>query len=222
MNTFLVLKLLHILGFVYWLGGDLGTYFSSRFVVDGTLAPAQRATALKIMLGCDQGPKLAMPLMLALGWSLGSRLGAIAAPAWAEALCWAVAIAWFSTVNWLYFTQNAPLKARVAQADLWFRCAVIATLVALCGAALLGHGPLHAPWIVAKVLVFAGLVACGVYIRIGLRPFVAAFGALMARGASPEVDAALSGSIARVRPAVYLIWAGLVFEAMLGLHLVIP
>ena len=219
MTFYLVLKLLHVIGFVYWLGGDLGTFFSSRFVVDPKLTPAQRATALKIMLGCDQGPKLAMPLMFALGYTLAHHGGFLAAPMWTELAVWIVALGWFCNVNWLYFTHDAAAKAKVAQFDLYFRCAVIVALLAYGGAGLAVAAAIAAPWVAVKILVFAGLVACGVYIRIGLKPFVSAFGALMGKGSSPEVEAALSGSIARVRPAVYLIWAGLTFEAAVGLHL---
>lgn len=219
MTAYLTLKLLHLLAFVYWLGGDLGTFFSSRFVVDPKLSPAQRATALKIMLGCDQGPKLCMPLIFAIGFSMGTHMQWIAAPAALHAAVWIVCLAWFANVNYLYFTQNAAAKARIAQIDLWFRVSVVAGLVAWAGASLAGAGSINAPWLAAKVLIFAALVACGIYIRIRLKPFVAAFGQLMARGSSADVEATLSRSLAQCRPAVYLIWAGLIANAALGLHL---
>ncbi len=220
MTTILSLKLLHILAFVYWLGGDLGTFFSSRFVVDPKLSPAQRGIALKIMLGCDQGPKLAMPLIFALGYSLSARMGLIGAPGWLEALVWLIALAWFGNVNYLYFTSNLAAKARLAQIDLWFRVAAVLGLLGVSALALIGQAPIHADWLSLKLIVFAALVACGIYIRIQLKPFVAAFGQLMGSGSTPEVEATLSRSLGRCRPAVYLIWLGLVLNAALGLHLI--
>jgi hypothetical protein len=221
-SAYLALKLLHLLAFVYWLGGDLGTFFASRFVADPKLSPPQRATALRIMLGCDQGPKLCMPLVFALGFSMGLRMQWIAAPVAAEVAVWVVALAWFANVNWLYFTHNAAAKAKVSQVDLGFRVVVALGLAALALAGLAGHGPLRADWLSLKVLVFAGLVACGIWIRIQLKPFVPAFGKLMTAGSTPEVEQVLSRALARCRPAVYLIWAGLVAAAALGLHLVPP
>lgn len=220
MNDYLLLKLLHLLAFVYWLGGDLGTFFASRFVVDPALSPAQRHTALKIMLGCDQGPKLCMPLIFALGFSMSAKVGFIAAPALAQAAVCVVCLAWFANVNWLYFTQNMAAKARVSQIDLWFRVAVVAALSTTSIAALFGQGFIKADWLALKVLIFAALVACGIYIRLQLKPFVAAFGALMAKGSSADVEHTLSHALARCRPAVYLIWLGLVVNAALGLHLI--
>lgn len=222
MSYYLTLKLLHILAFVYWLGGDLGTFFSSRYVVDPRLTPAQRHTALKIMLGCDQGPKLCMPLIFAIGFSMSTHMNFIAASALAEVAVWMVCLAWFANVNYLYFTQNAAAKARISQLDLYFRVAVVMGLAALALTSIVGNGPINAGWLAAKILIFAGLVACGIYIRLQLKPFVAAFGQLMTQGSSADVEQTLDRSLGRCRPAVYLIWAGLIANAALGLHLLNP
>lgn len=220
MTTYLTFKLLHLIAFVYWLGGDLGTFLASRYVVDPKLSPAQRHTALKIMLGCDQGPKLAMPLIFAIGFVMAAHIGFIVVPSVVTVLVCVICLAWFANVNWLYFTQNAAAKAKVAQFDLWFRIVVVIGLVAIGVQTLLGESFIKADWLAVKVLIFAALVACGIYIRIQLKPFVAAFGQLMTKGSSAEVEQTLSHALARCRPAVYLIWIGLVLEAALGLHLI--
>ncbi len=220
MSAFLTLKLLHIVAMVYWLGGDLGTYFSSRFVVDPRLSPAQRHTALKIMLGCDQGPKLCMPLIFALGFSMSTMLGYITVPGAVTAAVWLVALLWFANVNYLYFTQNMAAKTRMSQIDLWFRVCVVLGLSIAGIAALAGNSLIGPDWLALKILIFAALVACGIYIRIQLKPFVAAFGQLMAAGSSPQVEQTLSRALGRCRPAVYLIWVGLLVNAALGLHLI--
>ena len=62
--------LLHIVLFVFWLGGDLGVFYSSRFVLKPDLTPAARATALKIMGGLDLGPKICLVLFLPSGLTL--------------------------------------------------------------------------------------------------------------------------------------------------------
>ena len=220
MSLYLTLKLLHILAFVYWLGGDLGTFFSSRFVVDARLSAAQRGTALKIMLGCDQGPKLAMPLIFAIGYSMSAEVGFIQWPAFVEALVWLIALLWFGNVNYLYFTNNQAAKARLSQWDLYFRIVVVLGLAGLSLAALFGLGPIGPHWLALKIMIFAALVACGIWIRIQLRPFVAAFVQLMGSGSTAEIEATLSRALGRCRPAVYLIWLGLVANAALGLHLI--
>ena len=54
----LFFKYAHIIAMVYWLGGDLGTFFASNQVINRGLSPQARQTALKIMLACDRAPKL--------------------------------------------------------------------------------------------------------------------------------------------------------------------
>ena len=220
MTTILLLKLLHLLAFVYWLGGDLGMFLSSRYVFDSRLSPAQRGVALKIMLGCDQGPKLGMPLIFALGYSLGARMGFIGGSVLVETGVWLIALLWLANVNYLYFTQNAAAKARLSRIDLWSRVVIVASLVAAGLWSLVDPGLIRADWVAFKCLVFAALVACGIYIRIQLKPFVAAFGQLMVDGSTAEVEATLTRALGRCRPAVYLIWSGLVINAALGLHLI--
>ena len=68
MYTFLIF--IHVLALVYWLGGDLGTYLSSKYVLDEKLSVESRQTAFGILLACDMGPKLAMPIILGAGLHL--------------------------------------------------------------------------------------------------------------------------------------------------------
>ena len=45
-----IVVIIHVLLFVYWLGGDLGVFYSSKFVVRPDISPEARAIAAKIML----------------------------------------------------------------------------------------------------------------------------------------------------------------------------
>ena len=38
MNEYLLLKFAHLRAFVYWLGGDLGTFLASRYVIRDDLS----------------------------------------------------------------------------------------------------------------------------------------------------------------------------------------
>jgi len=219
-NDYLILKFLHLLAFVYWLGGDLGTFLASRHVVREDIEPESRATALKIMLACDQGPKSCMPLIFPLGLQMGQISGLTSLPAWAMILVWLLALVWSINVQYLYFTDNQAAKARVTQFDFGLRVAVILGVVLYAGGALLSGNWIGADWMAWKMLIFAGLVACGLLIRVKLKPFVVAFGQMMATGASPEVNSAMTRSLGQVRPWVWLIWLGLFANAAIGLHLV--
>jgi hypothetical protein len=188
-------------------------------VVRADVGPEARATALKIMLACDQGPKSCMPLIFPLGLQMGQISGVTDLPAWVMLLVWALALVWSANVQYLYFTDNQTGKARVTRFDFGMRLLVIALILLYAGAALVQDRWITADWMAWKMLIFAALVACGLVIRVKLRPFVIAFAQMMTSGSSAESNFAMTTSLARVRPWVWLIWAGLFANAALGLHL---
>nr|BFE70308.1 hypothetical protein GCM10020092_036090 [Actinoplanes digitatis] len=100
---------LHIVLMVFWLGGDLGVFYSSRYVIDPALAPAARLTALKIMSGLDLGPKICLILFLPSGLTLisldphgGYAFGMKLLPWWLLVAAWLGALVWL----WLMYTDH--------------------------------------------------------------------------------------------------------------------
>ena len=70
-----LLKLGHVLCLVYWLGADLGVFYSSYFVADDKLKAETRVAMAKLLFALDQGPRICMPLIFAFGAHLAFRLG---------------------------------------------------------------------------------------------------------------------------------------------------
>ncbi|WP_372809934.1 hypothetical protein [Litorivivens sp.] len=220
MTEFLLLQFAHIVAFVYWLGGDLGTFVASRYVVNRDIGVEARAIALKIMLACDQGPKMSMPLILPLGLHMAVLMGLLELPAWGLPLIWLLAAVWLSNVLVLYFNEGKAFTARLSQFDLIFRIVVVTALLLFAVLGLTGDAPIHADWVAWKIIVFAALVGCGIAIRINLKPFVPAFVQLMTEGPSDKVNDTMADSVARCRPWVWAIWLGLFVNAALGIHLI--
>ena len=217
---FLLLKYAHIIATVYWLGGDLGTYLASNQVINRDLSPEARRTALKIMLACDMGPKLAMPLIFALGVHLADLLDAIALPGWGVGAAWALGLWWFGNVLYLHLNEGKPAARKFARFDLAFRIGVVALLAIYAAAQLLDAAAATADWVAWKLLVFAALVACGIFIRLHLRPFIPAFARMMEQGSSEETDTIMYTSLMRCRPYVWGIWVGLFVNTALGVRLI--
>ena len=160
----LLLKLLHLLCWVYWLGADVGTFYAARFVANGRLTAAQRATAAQIMLGIDLAPRVCMPLTLATGVHL-----AVLAAGWGLATVtlvaiWAVCLAWLAVALWLHHKLRSARALVVARADFIWRGLLAAALTITAAAGLLGSWPALAPWLAFKLLCFALCVVCGLAI----------------------------------------------------------
>ena len=216
-------KLLHILLLVYWLGADIGTFYASRFVADARLTPAARTVAARIMLGVDLLPRLTMPLTLATGVQLASALGLLAGSGVLLAAVWALCLGWLGMVLLIHQLTPAGQAARWVRFDFGFRVVLASSLALLGLAAGFGLALDWPGWLALKLLAFAATMACGLMIRVELRPFGPAFGRLVRAGSS-EVTAAdneaIARSLARCKPYVLVIWALLVLCAAAGLHLV--
>ncbi len=212
------LVLAHLLLFVYWLGGDLGVFYSSRFVTNAKLGTEARATAAHIMLAVDLAPRICMILILPVGLTLAAMVWGLDLSALMLSLIWVGCLVWLVLAVSIYLREGsalAHLLARVDQAIRWF---VIVVVGGVGLWSVLGNGPLAGQfWLAAKMLIFALLVICGLGIRAVLKPFGPAFGKLMREGSSAAVEADLGRSVARARPLVLMIWAGLVLAAGLGL-----
>ena len=217
MSAYELLLLAHILLFVYWLGADLGVFYSSGFVVDPSLSREARLTAAKIMLGCDLVPRICMSLMLTIGGLLSAAIG-VEHMTWQ---LWAIILLgpfWFSMVLVLHYQHDAPFIAALTRFDFYFRWLVIAALLASCLFAY-STGRLEGySWLIAKLLGFALLVFCGLMIRIRLKGFVATYVKLLSgEGVGDTDNTNMQNSLAQVKPWVVSIWLILLLEAVLGI-----
>jgi hypothetical protein len=214
-----VLILLHILLFVYWLGADLGVFYSVKYVVDPSLSLETPRTVMKVLHFIDLFPRMTLVLMLPIGATLALAGGyATLPPGWtapALAVLWIAGLAWFFLVVTLYGRASPGLL----RLDYGIRYTMIAGLLLLGIASLAGYGPV-APgidWLPVKLIIYALIVALGLGIRAAFKPFAVAFGQLVTQGSTPEIESAMRLAHARVRPVVLALWAALVIEAFLGI-----
>ena len=210
-----LLLLLHLLLFCYWLGGDLGVFYASKFVVDPKLSREARLTAGRVMLGCDLAPRVCMSLMLTVGGLLSVYVG-VTHPPWLLAGILLLGPVWLGMVLVLHFRSRAAFAPALAKVDYWFRWALIGAILASCLYAEATGRLDGASWLQFKLLAFAFLIFCGLMVRVHLSGFSAAYGKLLRGQCTPQDDARMGASLARVRPWVVVIWLVLVIQAALG------
>jgi hypothetical protein len=215
MDPVYLLTLLHLLLFCYWLGGDIGVFYSSGFVVDGGRSRQERLMAAKIMLALDLVPRICMTLMLTVGALLAVRVGFLRL-GWPLLLFIALAPLWLSLVLLLHFRHGAAYAATLTAVDRALRWIVVFALLGWVLLSLQGGQLAAAPWLAAKLVGFALLVFCGLMIRRGFGGFAAGYAALLSGEPTAEQDEAMRRSLYRMRPWVLLIWVILVLEAWLG------
>lgn len=222
-NGYSLSIILHVLLFVYWLGGDLGVYYSSRFIIKKELQPETRAIAAKIMVGCDMAPRFSLILFGASGVTL-MYYGPLGDEFFLTG--WMLALIWVGTLAWAFVSLQEARSGATAshalyhRADLIVRWLLSGVLVAIGLFTMVVAEPFgvdtNPKWLGAKLLAYGLCIFCGVMIRRALVPFGPAFGALMTTGSTPQVEDGITGSIRRSEPWVYGIWAMVLIAAVLG------
>lgn len=217
MLSYDLLLLAHLLLFAYWLGGDIGVFYSSRYVSNAALSLEARTTALRIMAWIDEIPRICLVLILPVGWSLAASVGFLSDRATSQVAIWLVCLGWLAMVFAVHHYRGTGLGMTLRRIDMGFRVLVILGLGGLAIISLMGGTPIEHPWLAAKLLVYVLCVACGLAIRIVAAPFGAGFARLTEQGSTPDVEAQISRSLARARPFVIAIWMLLIAAAYLGL-----
>lgn len=213
---------LHILLLTYWLGSDIGVFYSSRFVVDPTVSQQGRAIAMKIMHMVDLAPRVCLILMLPSGVTLmaASSFGRDLFSGWPLTLAWVGGLAWLGIMLAAFFRAPAKHADLAARADWVVRSLATVGLLAAAGYALVVEEPFgvetNPKWLAGKVAAYALCIGAGMMIRVSLRPFGPAFRTLMSTGSTPEVEATIGGAMRRAMPWVVAIWVLVALAAFLG------
>ena len=210
-----VAALLHVLVFVYWLGGDLGAFYASHLAVDRARPPAARLLAMKVIGDVDMAPRSALILTLPTGLTLAAARGWLSLSPLALAAVWAVALGWLA-LAWRLHLAQAPPGAPLRTLDLAIRWAMIAGLSA-AGVAALAHlwpAPL---FLALKLCLLAAAIAIGLVIRRRLRPLGPALGAFAGGGDTRAAEDTIAHVLAHSRPLVVAIWVLISTAAFLGL-----
>ena len=215
--TLALTSLAHLLVLVYWLGGDVGAFLSSRIVTDPAKSAPARIAAAGVLANVDMAPRSALILAMPTGISLALAKGWLAMPAWQEAAVWAGSLAWLA-IAWIIHLKHLEPGAALRRIDLGVRWLVLIKLIALAlwPGAIFDFGPLPL-FLKLKCAILAACIGCGLAIRALLGPFGRAFAALVRDGASPQGDAVIAASLSRARPIVMLLWVMLLCAAFLGL-----
>lgn len=213
---------LHIVLLTYWLGSDIGVFYSSKFVVNPGISTSGRAVAMKIMHMVDLAPRICLILMLPSGVTLmaATPLGADIFYGWPLVLAWVGGLMWLAVMLSAFFRAPERHAAITARVDLVVRSVVAIGLLVAAGYAFVVAEPFgvetNPKWLAGKVAAYALCIVSGIMIRVSLKPFGPAFGQLMSTGSTPAVEAAISRSMRRAIPWVVAIWTLVALAAFLG------
>lgn len=191
-----VLKWMHILAMVYWLGGEWGVFNASRFVTDSSLSREERGrhmeTAYRIDILARTGIIMLLPLGLHMGYDL--KVQPLGGP-WIIGM-WILTAGWLALLYSAYLRRDTDVGLRLTRYDEGIRFVVIPLLLSIGLVSLVTGGPLTARWYAVKVTLFGLLLVIGLVLRYIMRNWVTLFrsiAAVAAQEAAEEEAAAIGG-----------------------------
>ena len=209
-----LLTLMHVLVFVYWLGGDMGAFYSSNFMIDPKRSVPERIMALKILNNVDMAPRTALILALPTGVALAWMKGLLAVPNYVPGLVAIFCLGWLA-VAWTVHLKHGG-GAGFKRVDIAIRWIM---LVALYGFGFAGvFKAIDLPLFIAfKLIILATCVGLGLWVRRQLVPLFIAFREMVATGPTPATDSAIEAANGRARILVLTLWGLLLAAAYLGI-----
>jgi hypothetical protein len=211
-----VLRWLHILAMVYWLGGEWGVFQTSYNVANPKLSLDERRRHMETAYRIDILARTGIILLLPLGLHMGHNLGAQPWGGGFLVAVWLMAIAWLSLTWAAFLWRETDLGLRLTRADEAVRYLLIPALAGTALLSLATGAPFSHGWFAAKVLIYALLLVIGLGLRIIMRNWTTIFRAFAAEGMTAALEARLARELAIGRGLAYVYWIGIAAVAFLG------
>ena len=215
-TVFLFVKYLHVLLFVYWLGGDLGVWLCGKHIIRDDVSLEERLRTREIAALIDMAPRTCLVAMVPVGFTLAANWGS-PLPGWSIGLLWLFGAAWMWLVWQVHWKKNEPVGKALASFDLKIRY-VIGTAILLFGLySLVGPGPIEENWLAAKITLYGLIIYNGIVLRKVAGNWAPAFDMIRAGGEKRiEGEALLKANRKRVEPPVLTIWALVAIMGFIG------
>jgi hypothetical protein len=202
-----LLLTLHIMVLGYWLGSELVINSNYRHVTMATeMAHQDRFRLMAHVLDVDQHVRYALVLQASLGTALAASLGMVPGGTGSLTAALGGGALWLGFVELVHRKRRRPGGATWARIDRGSRIMLVALLLALATGPLGGDWPMPL-WLRVKLSLFAGVMLCGIGIRLALKASNPLWSAMADAAPSPAENAALARSYWRATSILILLWA---------------
>ena len=204
-----VILVAHIVVLGYWLGAEFVINSTYRYVSYRSEMPfADRDRLMSHVLDVDQHVRYALVLQFGLGAILAARLGYFAVEPEGTVLIALLALVWLAFVEAVHRLRHRRLGQRLAKLDRGMRYGLMVGLVVVGTSTLLRLFPdWNVPnWLGWKLLFFAGVLACGVGIRIQIIRFFQIWKQIAALGSDEDAEQSIRRVYVRATSILVGLW----------------
>ena len=214
-----VLRWLHIIAVVYWLGGEWGVFQTAYNIVNRRLPMDERRRHMETAYRIDILARTGIILLFPLGFHMGYFWGVQPYGGIAIVVCWVFFAAWLCLCWAAFIYRETDRGIKLTKIDEAIRFVAIPALFIASISSMLGYGPFGGEvgqkWFAAKALIFSLLLVIGLKLRFIMREWTAIFRQL-AEKEDEQLEQVLIKSIKFGRKIAYLYWVGIATVAFLG------
>lgn len=214
-----ILRWLHILCMVYWLGGEWGIFQTAYKATNPKLSAAVRSRHMDTIFRIDVLARIGIVSLLPLGLHMGRFWGVQPYGGVWLWLIWLFWLVWVTITLLSFFGRGTARQEVYKKMEDWTRYTLIPILLIFSISSLLGYGPFEAAegqkWFASKMLILGCLFIIGVCLRIILYGWLK-YLAILSKGPNPEVEKAFAKSVRLGRATAILYWLGIATAGFLG------
>ncbi|MEQ8516916.1 MAG: hypothetical protein RIC38_15050 [Chromatocurvus sp.] len=212
MTGYDVVLFAHLLGWVFWLGTDIGVFLCAKYAERGDLSAETRLTILEAGMILDRFPRFSMPVVWLTGIVMMNSLGYAIVPTGAALV---MAIIWLA-VTWAVIFQppgsSGHKRANIAQTII-----LAAIILGMGGASsyLLSIGDMPL-WLALKWFAYVLVAITVMALERAFAPIGPLLGELAGSPGSDDLNARISAVLRPVYPIVIAIYAWTLMAAASG------
>ena len=214
-----VLKWLHIMAMVYWLGGEWGGFNTSTHVINRHLSMEERRRHMQTAYHIDILARIGIISLLPLGLHMGHHWGVQPYGGWFLVWVWVLSLCWLALCISAYFHRETDFGISLTLYDEKVRFVLIPALLLASLASLAGFGPFNVGpgqyWFSIKILLYSGTLIIGLKLRFIMREWTAMF-RVLAEGPNAEVETRLENSLVVGKRLAYVYWVTIASVAFFG------
>lgn len=212
MTAYDAVLFVHLLGWVFWLGTDVGVFLSAKYAERSDLSAETRLTVLGMGMVLDRFPRFAMPIVWLTGIMLMNNLGYVLVP---------VEVAIVAALIWLAVTWAVIFQPPGSVGHKWANIGqtiILAAIILGMGGAssyLLSTGDLPL-WLALKWFAYVLVAVTVIALEKAFAPLVPLLGELAETSGGDDLNTRISAVLRPVYPIVIAIYAWTLLAAASG------
>lgn len=201
-----VLLVAHVAVLGYWLGAELVINNLYRYVsYSGAMPFAERSRLMDRVMDVDQHVRYALVLQAGLGFTLAALYGYVPGGTRTAVFVSLLAIAWLAFVEITHRLRGRRAGQRLALIDRGSRYVLLALLFVIAFG-LVGRDWPTPFWLRLKLAAFAGVILCGVGIRLALIQHFRTWAVMARDGPTNATNAKIRATCMRATAILGVLW----------------